>query len=262
VRPLLLAALLWAAPHAPTMFTLDELVPISAAMQRGTRLYELDAAGALAGNDLRSKLGSAAPLPAGWIAELEGKKGDVFVVTYYADSAAGPAAVYEARVRKGRLVSSKLFPAEARPSLTPAQRRLAGAVAAATARPDLKPCTSAPFKALAIPPEKSDAPVEVYLLSVPAQAGAYPVGGHYLVRVGSDGRVISTRAFAPACLDAVPEIRPGSRRVLAIADPADAVPTEIHFYLSRAFDLPVEVSTDGPPRRWTIEGGNMTMDSR
>jgi hypothetical protein len=116
---------------------------------------------------------------------------------------------------------------------------------------------------IAIPPGAAAGPIDVYLLTSPVRAGVYPLGGHYLVRVSPDGKVVSTRAFAPACLDAVPEPRPRQKSsILAVADPVDATPTEIHFYLSNAFHLTVEVSTAGLPRRWVIEGDKMRLESR
>jgi hypothetical protein len=263
VTPFFAVALLLAAPENPSVFTLDEFVPISAAMSRGSLLGQLDRAGAVAAGDLRAKLGAGGELPANWVAEADGKKRDSFIVTYFGEGPGAAGAWYSARVAKGKLVSSQVFPAQARPPLTPAQQRLAAALAVARGQAGLRPCTDAPFEAIAVPPEAAAGPIDVYLLTRPVRPGVYPLGGHYLVRVSADGRVVSTRAFAPTCLDAVPEARPGEKSpILAVADPVDSTPTEIHFYLSNAYHLAVEVSTAGLPRRWIIEGDKMRLESR
>ncbi|HZF95481.1 MAG TPA: hypothetical protein VEZ20_11495, partial [Allosphingosinicella sp.] len=194
---------------------------------------------------------------AGWVATPEAN--GTMTVVYYAETPAGPVAVYRGQVAGNRIASRDVFTGADRPALTPVQRRMAAA-RAAVANLDRQPCGGT-FNVFAIPPAAADGAVEVYKLSPQTQRGKYPLGGHFLATVAADGTVSAPRAFTNRCvdLDAPTELAGTQPRPLAVTHLLDPLPTEIHVFLSLWMNRPLLVATGEPERLWTVSRGRIGM---
>jgi len=249
-----LAALLAAAPALAQ--SQAERTAIDFAIERGRLLYAVDRAAWVATDDLQAKMSNWRS--AGLRGYVVDRDGDGFQVLFYGGPADSPVAFYRARVANHRVVSSEVFPAEARVPLTPLQRRLvaareaAGAAAAASRR---RPCGSRPFNVAVIPPDSADAPVDVYLMTPQERNGEYPFGGHYRVTIAADGSASGERAFTNSCLTMSGQAPGGSRgAVMAVSHLLDPVPTEIHVFTSLTSRMGVMVIIPEPQRFYGVSG--------
>jgi hypothetical protein len=251
-----------AAPAASTRSTTpptaEERQRLTAAGQRGILLFEIARAGQLTTQDMLARVTN--PTEAGitgWVATPEAN-GSMTVV-YYADTPAGPVAVYRGQVTGNRIASREVFTGADRPALTPVQRRMAAA-RAAVANLDRQPCGGT-FNVFVIPPAAADGPVDVYKLSPQTQRGKFPLGGHFLATVAADGTVSAPRAFTNRCvdLDAPTALANAQPRPLAVTHLLDPLPTEIHVFLSLWMNRPLLVATGEPERLWTVSRGRIGM---
>jgi hypothetical protein len=244
-----------ARPVAPP--TAEERQRLFAAATRGRLLFDLAAAGQITTRDMLSRVADpAAAGISGWVAAPEGEG---LSVVYYADTPAGPVAVYRAQVVGGRIASQEVFTGAGRPALSPILRRMAAA-RAAVADLDRQPC-GGDFNVIVVPPASDTAPVEVYKLSPQMQRGHYPLGGHFLATVAPDGTVASTRAFTNACVDLEATAPAGGvePRPLVVTHLLDPLPTEIHVFLSLWMNRPLVVGTGAPERQWTVSRGRIGL---
>ena len=115
--------------------------------------------------------------------------------------------------------------------------------------PDFRPCTNAAFNAAIVPPASLEAPLEMYLTSAQTDANVYPLGGHYLLSLAPDGRLLSVRKFTNSCLN-MERPRGGGRRgepaALFVSHLLDPTPTEIHVFLALSAKLPIFVVIGDP----------------
>jgi hypothetical protein len=253
--PLLLIA---AAPPSARM-TPEEAAKVDWVVNRGDLLFDIDRAAWVTTDDMIARLGGKRDIPIkGWVVERDGTAPGAFLVTYFGDGPAGRVAWYVGHVRNRKVVTAEVYPEGARPPLTPVQARIADAVSLARAQTQFRPCTPANFNTAAIPPDTPDGPIDVYLLTAMTENGVYPMGGHYLVRVGADGKIVTTRPFTKSCLNmSQPPARSGSEpAALVVGHFLDPMPTEIHVFMSRWIGLPVYVATGQgkKPRVWAVEG--------
>jgi hypothetical protein len=96
-----------------------------------------------------------------------------------------------------------------------------------------------------------------------------PVGGHYRVEVGPDGKAREMRPFTHSCIDmpaagAKPEGQPPGSSTAAglVTHLLDPVPTEIHVFSSLAAHLPLFVGTTSNHSLWEVDGGRIRLVSR
>jgi hypothetical protein len=259
LRPLLLLTLsLLAATAAARPSDADE-ARIRAAVERGRLLFELDRAAWVTTDDMLKRFGRRDMPIKGWVTERDGADG--YRVTYFGDGPSGPVAWYSGRVRGGKVTSGEVYPEAARPALTAAQLRLRQAADVARGFTEYRPCTPARFNVAVVPAESADAPLDAYLLSAQTVATVYPVGGHYLLRVGPDGRVLSHRRFMNSCMNVDTASQPkGATTVgLMLSHLLDPVPTEIHVWSSLAMRKPIFVATTDPQRVWSVEGSRIRL---
>lgn len=180
-------------------------------------------------------------------------------VTYYRGAVADARAFFVADVRDGKVIRQDVL-ADPIP-LTAAQMVLARAREVAAQRATeraYKPCTPFPFNTVVLP-SRNAGPVAVYLLSAQQDAGSYPVGGHYRVVVGSDGKVLGSRPYSVGCLNmARPTLPAGATPVGVVVNHLlDPAPTELHVLASYNMRMPLFVSTrEG--RMWKVEGAKIT----
>lgn len=180
-------------------------------------------------------------------------------VTYYRGAVADAQAFFVADVRDGKVVRQDVL---ANPvPLTATQTVLARAREVAAKRAQeraYKPCTPLPFNTVVLP-SRGAGPVAAYLLSAQQDAGSYPVGGHYRVIIGSDGKVLGSRPYSVSCLNmARPKLPAGAAPVgVMVNHLLDPAPTEIHVFTSYSMRMPVLVSTRDS-RAWKVEGAKIT----
>jgi hypothetical protein len=255
----LLPLLLIAAAPPPAQMTPEETAKTDWAAHRGDLLFDVDRAAWVTTDDMIARLGGRRDIPVkGWVVERDGTAPGAFIVTYFGDGPAGRVAWYAGHVRDHKVVSGEVFAEGSRPPLTPVQARIADAVALARAQTQFRPCTPANFNAAAIPPETPDGPVDVYLLTAMTESGVFPMGGHYLVRVGADGKIVSTRPFTKSCINMSPPPATNSSQpaALMLTHLLDPTPTEIHVFMSIWTRFPIFVATgEGKkPRIWAVAG--------
>lgn len=263
---LLVAACLAAAPAAARpsrdvpRLTAEESAQLDSIVERGNLLFDLDKAAWVTTDDLAAKVGDIHKT--GFKGYVTERDGNGFVVTFYAGEPGSEVATYVGHVAGGRVVSSRLLTGPDRIALTPVQRRLAAARRAGFAA-GLRPCTNGPFNVTAVPPISADQPLELYLTSPQVETDVYPFGGHYLLKVGPDGRVLSTRKFTNSCINmSARPSRPGSRPAgLFITHLLDPVPTEVHVFLARTIGLPVYVGTTTSNRVWEVQAKKIRLVS-
>jgi hypothetical protein len=245
LRALLLFLFLSASaqPEQPGAAEQERLQAIA---ERGRLLFEIDRAAWVTTDDLRDRLRGREVEVRGWVVERDADDPKGWVVTYYTAPKGGSAeALYRGRVRDEKVVSGEVFEEGRRPSLTPAQLRLRQAVETARRVKKYRPCTPAPFNAAAIPPAGEADPIDVYLLTAAVENDIYPFGGHFLVRVSPQGRVLSRRKFTNSCLNLTTRLDRGDEELaaLGVTHVLDPTPTEIHVFLSIWSGYPVAVGT-------------------
>lgn len=230
---------------------------IASVLARGNLLFDYDQAAwhttdVMVEKTPRGRLGEIK----GWLVE---PAGEGLSVLYYGYSGDTPYGVFRAGWRGGKVVDPVLIAADAPDrGLTTVEVRMAQARKAAA---DSKPaaCVRSPFNAVIVPPASDTAPVEVYLLTPQVEAGKYPFGLHYLVTVGTDGQVVSTRPFMKSCMI---QSLPDNAVASMVSHLLDPMPTEIHVWLARWTGKPVYVMVAEPNQLWEVTGGGMRKVSK
>ena len=163
-----LFVLLSAAPAVAAQ-TAEERVRLDWVERRGRLLFELDRAAWVGTDDMLERMPDARSLGMrGYIVERDG---DALSVIFFGGPQEAPVAFYRGRVVDHRVVAREVFPADARPPLTPAQRRLA-AVREMAAGTGSRSCNEGSMNTAVIPPDSPDGPIDLYLLTLQLRAGA------------------------------------------------------------------------------------------
>lgn len=242
-----------AARFVPPL-TVAQQAEVARIAERGRLLTSIAAAGQVATQDMLSRV--ANPTEAGvdgWFAEPEGNG---VTVTFYHEQDDGPTAVYRANILASRVVSRDVFLGTFRPPLSRGQARLVSA-RDATERLDSRPCTSQPFNVFIVPPARAGAPIDIYRMSMPAERGRFPLGGHFKAVINADGAIASQRTLGEGCPMAELGAAPAAGeqpRPIAVAGGADALPNEIHVLISRMTGRALLVTTGDPARQWLVAG--------
>ena len=194
----------------------------------------------------------------GYVVEPAGPQ--MLRVTYYRGNAAAAQAVFVAEVKGGKVVRSTLLatpvPLSAEQAVLARARDVAAQTAEARA---FKPCTPVPFNTVVVPP-RAGGPVAVYLLTAEQEAATYPMGGHFRVVIGPDGKVLASRPYTASCMNmTAPKLPKGAQPVgFTVSHHLDPVPTEMHVVASYNLRLPVFVAT--PDKRlWEVKGSSITL---
>ena len=238
----------------PPPLSREQIATLDRTVARGRLLVAIARAGLVATQDMLTRVSDpGAAGISGWIAE---PAGNAMLVTFYAlgEGEAAPKAVYRANVLGGRVTSREIHLGAERPDLTPIQARMARARAVSDSDA-LRACTSQPFNVLVVPPAGAAAPIDVYRVSVQAERGRLPAGGHFRSTVAADGTV-ETHAFASTCamLDAPPPVAGQPPRPIGLTHLADPLPTEIHMFLAQSAGRPLLIVAGEPQRLWIVTG--------
>ncbi len=252
VRSVLLAVVIATSAAAVALAQPDEAALVAQAQARGNLIHDLDQA-AWHSTDVLLKALPKARLAEikGWVVE-PGEGGST--VVYYGFDGDTPYGVFTAVFQGGKVVSSReIKPADAGRALTPVQQRMALARKAATTA-KVQPCARAAFNTVIVPPASATAPVEVYLLTPQVKAGEYPFGGHYLITIGADGQIASSRPFMKSCMT---QALPPNAVAAMVSHLLDPTPTEIHAWLARWMDKSVYVMVVEPEQLWEVTAKGM-----
>jgi hypothetical protein len=259
----LLAA--FAAAPVPQMSE-AEAVAVRQAEQRGAMIYAYDQAAWHGTDDLRAKMADFAAQVGGWIVDGPAEAPEL---VFYDKNAADPHAVYIADFRDGKLVSSRVLGPSDDRTLSPPRKALIEAVRAAREKlvdEHARHCANAPPNVVVLPPSAPGASTLVYFLTPQTKTDAVPVGGHYRVEVGPDGKAREMRPFTRSCIDMpalggkAPGVPAGGNSVGGVVTHLlDPVPTEIHVFASLAARLPLYVGTTSNRRMWAVEDGHIRL---
>lgn len=254
----MLLALLLTIPAAAQ--TPEERTRLDWAVARGRLLFEIDRAAWVGTDDMIAHIPDAASSGIrGYIVERDN---DGFAVTFFGGDVAAPVAYYRGRVENRLVVSRQVYPANARPSLTPIQRRMA-AVSELSRTIDRRPCGTTPFNTAIIPPETPNSTIDLYLLTPQVSEGEFPFGGHYRYTIDASGNIQSSRAFTNSCISLGSRgARPDERlEALFITHSLDPIPTEIHVFNSLSAHIAVGVRTANPDRVWWVAGDRIEIEN-
>lgn len=250
-RLFLVLALLFAAPSLALAQAPDEAARVERANARGKLIYDFDQAAWHSTDVLLKKLPQGRrPELRGWVVEPDG---DALSVLYFGLDGDKPYGLFEARFSGGKVISSReIKPGQPR-DLTPRQQRMSAARGALTGL-TVRPCTRGPFNTVILPPESDAAPVEVYVLSPQVTVGEYPFGGHFLVAIGADGKIASSRPFMKSCLN---NSVPPNAFASMVSHMLDPTPTEIHVWLAWWTGKPVFVMVTETGQLWEVSTTGM-----
>jgi hypothetical protein len=234
----------------------NEKALVAQAEARGQLIYDYDQAAWHSTDVMLEELPKARMAEIkGWLVEPDG---EALRVLYYGYEGDKPYAVYVASVRNNRVVSSSTMAPDAKRDLSPPQARMALARKVAMTAP-VSPCTRAAFNTVIVPPVSETAPVEVYLLSAQTVENQYPFGGHFLVTVGADGKVVSTRPFMKSCMN---QSLPPNAVAAMVSHLLDPTPTEIHAWLARWMGKSVYVMVTDPQQLWEVTAKGIVKVSK
>jgi hypothetical protein len=148
-------------------------------------------------------------------------------------------------------------------SIAPARRRLIAAQRAAEAAfraAGALRCSDQPFNTVILPPKAPEQPTLVYLLTPQTDMDVIPVGGHYRVEVGADGKAGPLHPFSKSCL-AMPLRMKGKPEpeAIVVSHLLDPVPTELHVFSSFAARKLLMVITVSNKRVWGVAGNSIRL---
>ncbi len=223
---------------------------------RGKVMYLYDRAAWLTTDDMLVRLPQARHSElGGWIVTpvLAGAH-----VDYFGKNTAANRVIYAADLIDGTVANARVYPAGGGPTLAPLALRMLRARQAATAElgrhSAWRPCTSAPFNTIVLPPQANGS-VAVYFLTPQTVANSLPFGGHFKVEVTADDKAGESRAFTRSCINlAKPQNQKDAPVAMFLTHLMDQHPTEIHVFEQLYAGIPLVVAT-GPKQMWKIERG-------
>lgn len=170
---------------------------VARAEQLGELIYEYDQVGWYGTDQLVEDLD--VEKEAGWLRGFlvePDDRGRLWFVAYgEIDGVLVEAARY--RVKGGKIRGGGVQPADARPVLSELSQKLARARGAAVQEAidkEYGACSASSFNHVTLPPDENGV-IAVYLLTPPVKQDSYPLGGHFRIDVGADGKVLSSRRF-------------------------------------------------------------------
>jgi hypothetical protein len=236
---------------------------VQSARQVGITLFIHDAAAWRATDELASRqvLQRDARLR-GWLTD-DGPDGKSIVVTFVGDDSGKPMGLHRVEVPQGdrKPVYTELKPATAldRSQLARWKAR-ESALEALNARDDR---CSEHYNTVVLPfdPIAGDL-IRVYLLAATQRPRVMVVGGHFLFEFSVDGeRLVNQRGFTRSCFEApIPsESKSGKPVAFMLTHLLDPAPTELHVFLSRSHDMPINLMTVQNELLWLVSGREVEL---
>lgn len=256
---LAVSAALLLAPVAVHAQTAEEKSAADLALQRGKLLYAYDQAAWHGTDDMLRKVERPQEVIGGWI--VDGPPESPTII-FFDRNKADPHAVYIGEFRGNQLASSHAVASSDDATLSPARKAMIAArQQGITAWSKQQPlfCAEATPNSVVLPPERAGGPWLVYVMTPQIKPKAWPMGGHFRVEVGADGRVGPSRGFTKSCLTVGGEPAKGNQNAaMFVTHLLDPVPTEIHVFTALAAKVPVAVGT-AADRIWWVTGDEITL---
>jgi hypothetical protein len=226
---------------------------VQTAVDRGELLYIYDEAAWHGTDDIRANHPALLAEAGGYV--VTGNEADTELVFYDRSKSK---AVYRATFRDEKLMKSGP-PSADRTPLTALERRMILAKDAALSAfkaANVGLCSKGTPNLAALPPATPTGPVIVYLMTPRIDMNLVPLGGHFSVEIGADGKAGAVRRFMNTCFD-MPLVNKPQGGLLAITHLLDPTPTEIHVFSSLTAKVPMVVMTspDGP--MWLVDGNQI-----
>ena len=238
---------------------------MKAAAARGREMYLYDQAAWHATDRLREELDlDNAAFMRGYIV-LPRDDGRLDAV-FYGEADGMLVEVARYTVAGSRVEEGGVLPENARPPLSELAVRMADArqIAAEEMRlRDYRLCANSSANTIVLPPV-NDGSITVYVLTPPTSSESYPMGGHYRIKVGSDGTVHDSRRFMNTCFDAAlgqigrrGNEREGTPQAMVLSHLLDPGPTEIHVFASYYIPITLMIVTTENQQMWSIRQGSV-----
>lgn len=119
-------------------------------------------------------------------------------------------------------------------------------------------CTRGSLNTVVLPP-RSDGSIPAYVMSSAVEAGLFPAGGHYRYVFGSDGKLLSSRAFSKSCVAVDSRNVSGKVVGFGVSHLLDPQPTEIHVFVSYNVPITLFVITQSNSSVWEVARGKVTF---
>jgi hypothetical protein len=231
--------------------------PITAAVQtavdRGELLYIYDEAAWHGTDDIRANYPALLAQAGGYV--VTGDETDTELVFYDRSKSK---AVYRATFSDEQLTKSGP-PSADRIPLTALEKRLISAKDSALnafTAAKVGVCNKGTPNLAALPPAIPTGPVIVYLMTPRIDRNLVPLGGHFSVEIGADGKAGAIRRFMNTCFD-MPLGHKPQGGLFVITHLLDPTPTEIHVFSSLTAKAPMVVLTSPDGRMWLIDGNQV-----
>lgn len=228
---------------------------VQRAIDRGRTMYVYDRAAWVTSDDLLARLPQDRRTQVGgWIVTPHASG---VQVDYFGKDTAADRVIYSADVTGSSISNATVYPANAEPPLSTLALRMVKALRTAQSEverhSEWRPCGSAPFNTIVLPPQQ-DGTIPVYFLTPQTEKGRFPFGGHFEVDIAADGGVASSRAFTRSCISlGEPQRNDGAAPVgVFITHLLDPHPTEIHVFEQHYVGVPVYVGTVNPQTVWKV----------
>lgn len=194
----------------------------------------------------------------GYVVLPGSKKGRLDTI-FYGETGGKLAEFARYEVEGHEVVSGGVMKKGERPPLSPLAERMVAARTAASEEVDVRGyerCNAANLNTLVLPPDANDV-ISAYVLTAPVSNQSYPLGGHYRVDVGPDGKVLNSRRFLNSCfsLDFGASGDHGDSVGVFVTHLLDKHPTEIHVFSSYYVPLSLMVGTVDNELLWGLQGG-------
>ncbi len=234
--------------------------PVQAAEARGLEMYRYDQSAWHATDRFQADLGNR-PTDRfrGYI--VLPSEGDRLATVFYGviDGRQVEMARYE--TLDGRVVGGQVFAEGEQPALSDLALQMIAARATALKEAEARKygiCGQS-INTLILPPDSAGV-ISAYVLTPPVNSGSYPIGGHYRIDIGPDGKVVSARRFLNSCLEGVYETEAGEQSVAVVASHLlDPQPTEIHAFASRYLPVQLMLATTGNQLMWALNRGAVRL---
>jgi hypothetical protein len=119
-------------------------------------------------------------------------------------------------------------------------------------------CTKGNLNTVVLPP-RADGTIPAYVMSSGVETGVFPAGGHYRYVFGTDGKLLSSRAFTKACVNVDVKAVPRNAAGYAVSHMLDPQPTEIHVFVSYNTPVKLFVIIEGSKDLWEVSKGKVTF---
>ncbi|WEK46196.1 MAG: hypothetical protein P0Y56_14430 [Candidatus Andeanibacterium colombiense] len=235
------------------------------AMRRGREIFLYDQAAWHATDQMLADFNNSPDKRLRGYVVVPGDTADKLSVVFFGDVEGKRVEFARYGVEVDKIVSHTMPAEGARPALSPLAERLIAARDTAIQELIAQKygfCSEARSNYVLLPPGDYGV-ISAYFLTPQTENGSYPLGGHFRIDIGADGKVVSSRRFMNACFnvdlrntkdkDGEP-ITPEAFFVTHLLDPQ---PTEIHFFES--YYIPVEMMIGTTENRlvWDVKQGRI-----